>query len=137
MGVYKHFVQPGRVAFISHGKDAGKLCVIIDAIDCNRVLVDGPCSGVSRQEVNLKRIHLTKFRLKLAHTARTKIVRKQWKAADITKKWQETNWAKKLEAKKRRAKMNDFDRYKLMRAKQARNRIIRTEYNKQIKKRRT
>ncbi|XP_070574222.1 large ribosomal subunit protein eL14-like [Ptychodera flava] len=133
MVVYKHFVEVGRVAFIGHGKDAGKLCVIIDVVDQSRVLVDGPCSNVRRQAVNLKRLHLTKFKLNIAHTSLTKTVRKQWEAEEITKKWKETNWAKKIETKKKRAQMTDFDRFKLMRAKQARNRIVRTQLNKMKK----
>merc|ERR1711872_424007 len=130
MVVYKHFVEVGRVAFIAHGKDAGKLCVILDVVDQSRVLVDGPCSGVLRQAVDLKRLHLTKFKLKLIHTSGTKAVRKQWEKDEITKKWQETNWAKKIQIKQKRAQLTDFDRFRLMRAKQARGRIIRTQFNK-------
>ena len=35
--VYKRFVQIGRVALINAGADEGKLCVIVDIIDQNRV----------------------------------------------------------------------------------------------------
>ena len=58
---FKRFVEVGRVALIQYGDDAGKLCTIINIIDNNRVLVDGPSplTGVSRKAVNLKRIMLT------------------------------------------------------------------------------
>ena len=47
---FKRFVEIGRVAVISYGPDSGKLCTIVDVIDHNRVLVDGPAAitGVHR-----------------------------------------------------------------------------------------
>ncbi|XP_077982865.1 large ribosomal subunit protein eL14-like [Glandiceps talaboti] len=128
--VFTQFVEIGRVAFIAHGKDAGKLCVIIDIVDQNRALVDGPCTGVLRQALNFKRLHLTPFNIKIPHSVKTKVVRKKFEEAEIKKQWEATNWAKKIEIKKKRAALTDFDRFKLMRAKQARGRIIRTQYNK-------
>jgi large subunit ribosomal protein L14e len=35
--VFERFVEIGRVAYIAHGDDKGKLCVIVDVIDQNRV----------------------------------------------------------------------------------------------------
>lgn len=35
--VYSLFVEVGRVAFINYGPDAGKLVVIVDVVDQNRV----------------------------------------------------------------------------------------------------
>ena len=58
---FVRFVEIGRVCLINYGPDAGKLCTIIDVIDNNRALVDGPESvtGVHRHAINLKRIQLT------------------------------------------------------------------------------
>eukprot|EP00965_Chrysotila_dentata_P039915 1325924-Pleurochrysis_carterae.AAC.5 len=58
---YKRFVEVGRIALICYGPDAGKLCTIINILDHNRVLVDGPekITGVHRHEINIKRIMLT------------------------------------------------------------------------------
>jgi large subunit ribosomal protein L14e len=39
-------------------------------------------------------------------------------------KWSETSWAKKLEAKKKRAALTDFDRFKVMIAKKQRSKAI-------------
>ena len=39
-------------------------------------------------------------------------------------KWEGTSWAKKLAAKKRRAALTDFDRFKLMIAKKQKSKII-------------
>ena len=38
-----------------------------------------------------------------------------------------TRWAKKIEVREKKAKMTDFDRYKVMKAKKMRNRLIKIE----------
>ncbi|KAL8618072.1 60S ribosomal protein L14 [Nucella lapillus] len=128
--VFERFVEVGRVAYIAHGNDKGKLCVIVDVIDQNRALVDGPCSGVLRCDLNFKALHLTQFTVKVGPSARTGTVRKAWEKAEVSKKWEETTWAKKIAARERRAQLSDFERFKLMKAKQARNRLINVEYGK-------
>ena len=125
---FRHYVQIGRVAYISFGKDAGKLCAIVDVIDQNRALVDGPCTSVQRQSVKFKRLRLTKFRLKFPHSTSTKVVRKAWEAEKITEKWNETSTAKKMAARKLKTTMNDFDRFKVYKVKQTMNRIIRNQF---------
>uniref|UniRef100_A0A0B7AFQ4 Large ribosomal subunit protein eL14 domain-containing protein n=1 Tax=Arion vulgaris TaxID=1028688 RepID=A0A0B7AFQ4_9EUPU len=57
-------------------------------------------------------------------------VRKAWEKADINKKWEQTTWAKKLATSQRRGQLTDFERFKLMKAKQARNRLINVEFGK-------
>ena len=37
--------------------------------------------------------------------------------SDVQKKWEDSSWGRKLLVKKRRAALNDFDRFKLMLAK--------------------
>ncbi|WAR11420.1 RL14-like protein [Mya arenaria] len=107
-------VEIGRVAYIAYGDDKGKLCVVLDIIDQNRVLVEGPCTNVARKEFNMKAIQMTQFLLKIPHSCRQKVVRKAWEKEEITKK----------------ANLTDFDRFKLMKAKQCRNRIVNTEFGK-------
>jgi len=46
--VYNTFVQIGRAVHINYGPSKGKLAVIIDIINENRVLIEGPTSGVDR-----------------------------------------------------------------------------------------
>merc|ERR1712142_1029268 len=110
-------------AYVAHGDDRGKLVVIVDVIDQNRALVDGPCSGVSRKDMNFKALHLTKHTIKIGPSARSGTVKKAWEKADMTKQWEASTWAKK-------PTLTDFDRFKLMKAKQARNRIINIEFGK-------
>ncbi|XP_026870220.2 60S ribosomal protein L14 [Electrophorus electricus] len=128
--VFKRFVEIGRVAFVAFGPHEGKLVAIVDVIDQNRALVDGPCSGVKRQSMPFKRMQLTDYVIKVPHSARQKYVRRAWEKAEINQKWEASNWAKKIEARKKKAKMNDFDRYKVMKAKKMRNKIIKHEMKK-------
>ncbi|CAL8364456.1 unnamed protein product [Boreogadus saida] len=128
--VFKRFVQIGRVAYVAFGANEGKLVAIVDVIDQNRALVDGPCTGVKRQSMPFKCMQLTDFVIKVPHSARQKFVRKAWEKAEVNQKWEQSSWAKKIEAKKKRAHMSDFDRYKVMKAKKMRNRIIKHEVKK-------
>uniref|UniRef100_A0A2K5YH56 Large ribosomal subunit protein eL14 n=1 Tax=Mandrillus leucophaeus TaxID=9568 RepID=A0A2K5YH56_MANLE len=112
--VFRRFVEVGRVAYVSFGPHAGKLVAIVDVIDQNRALVDGPCTQVRRQAMPFKCMQLTDFILKFPHSARQKYVRQVWQKADINTKWTATRWAKKIEARERKAKMTDFDRFKVM-----------------------
>ncbi|XP_059470306.1 large ribosomal subunit protein eL14 [Neocloeon triangulifer] len=127
---FQRFVESGRVAYIADGDHSGKLCTIVDVIDQSRALVDGPETGVPRTAVRFKQLHLTKFKFSLPYTAPTRLVRKNWKDAKITEKWAESSWAQKIAARKRRDALTDFDRFKLGRARQTRNRIITRVYQK-------
>ena len=62
---FKRFVEVGRIGLITYGPDSGKLCTIINVIDGNRVLVDGPepVTGVHRHALNLKRLQLTDIKI--------------------------------------------------------------------------
>ncbi|NUN34828.1 hypothetical protein GJQ63_26475, partial [Escherichia coli] len=128
--VFKRYVQIGRVAYLSFGPHAGKLVAIVDVIDQNRALVDGPCSGVKRQAVPFKCMQLTDFVLKFPHSARQKCVRRAWEKENVNEKRGQTRWAKKIDAREKKAKMTDFDRYRVMKAKRMRNKIIKTELKK-------
>nr|CAB3265699.1 60S ribosomal protein L14-like [Phallusia mammillata] len=131
--VYKKFVEIGSVVYISQGPQAGKLAAIVNVIDQNRLLVDGPCNNVPRCVVNLKNVHLTKFRIDLKWGSRTSTVKKAWETSNVNESWADSNWCKKIQAKARKAQLTDFDRFKLMKLKQKRRRIIASELNKMKK----
>merc|ERR1711971_438654 len=88
------------------------------------VLLDGPCSGVERQEYRIKNLHLTPLKITSPFSARSKVVRKAWEDEKVTEKWAESGWSKRMVMKARRQGLNDFDRFKLMKAKSARNKIL-------------
>ena len=74
---FVRFVEIGRVALITYGPEKDKICTIIDVIDNNRVLVDGPLSGVKRQEINIKRIQLTDITMKCKLNSSQKCAQQQ------------------------------------------------------------
>ena len=125
---YTKFVQIGRVAYVAYGPEEKKLVAVVDIVDQNRVLVDGP--NFRRQVLNLKTLYLTKYYIRIQHGARAASVKKAWEKAEIDKKWSESSWAKRLAAKVKRTAMTDFDRFKLMKAKQARSHLITLEAGK-------
>uniref|UniRef100_A0A914E6L0 Large ribosomal subunit protein eL14 n=1 Tax=Acrobeloides nanus TaxID=290746 RepID=A0A914E6L0_9BILA len=128
--IYNKFVEVGRVVFIAKGKDQGKLAVIVNIIDGNRTLVDGPSTGVIRGVRNFKDLHLTKYKVPIRLGQRTKGVKEAFEKAGINEQWKNSLWAKKLEKRHIRANLTDFERFKVLRAKQLRNRILRTELGK-------
>merc|ERR1711931_119881 len=130
---FKKFAQIGRVVYLIAGKYRGQLAVIVDIIDTNRALVEGPCNGVPRQEIKFCEMHLTAYLLKIGRSQKTKFLRAAWTKAKITEKFQASKWNKNLQKAALREKMNDFDRFKLGRTKQARNKIIGQAYV-QVKK---
>ena len=73
-------------------------------------MIDGPCSGVPRQQFRIKHLHLTPLTTKFPFSARTAVVRKAWNEAEVSKKWEESSWAKRMEAKAKRKGLTDFDR---------------------------
>ena len=94
----KHFVEIGRVAVVHFGPSAGKTAAIVDVIDQNRALIDGPVSGVKRQAIQFKRLRLTQFRIRIPNGTSSKTVAKAWAKDEISKKWKETKQAKRLES---------------------------------------
>lgn len=119
-------MEVGRVVLINYGPDEGKLATVIDVIDSNKCLIDGPAdiTGVSRQVISFTRIALTDFTVKVQRSARQKSLIKAWKEADLMAKWEASSWAKKLASKKKRANLDDFGRFKVMVAKKQKAAII-------------
>lgn len=56
-------ISLGRVIYINFGPLAGKIAVVIDIVNGNRVIIDGPGLGVERQMISNKRLTLTKYRI--------------------------------------------------------------------------
>jgi large subunit ribosomal protein L14e len=126
---FTRFVEVGRVALVNYGPETGKLCTIIDVVDQTRALIDGPTklTGVSRQIITLKRLSLTDIKVKIGLNARQKSLEKAWAKGDVVAKWAATSWAKKIAAKKKRASLNDFGRFKMAAAKRKRNAAVKAK----------
>merc|ERR1712130_573978 len=84
------------------GPNKGKIAAIVNVIDQNRVLVDGPTSGVLRQAYPIKQLEANK----------------------VDETWANSTWAKRMAVKAKRAGLTDLDRFKLRKAKSARNKIL-------------
>merc|ERR1712046_214538 len=113
--VFSKHIEIGGVVF---SEKANKPAAIVNVISLNRLLVDDGSLG--RFEVNTKDIRLTDLKVKINWGARPGTVKKAWAAAGIDAAWSATSLAKKA----RRANLSDFERYKLMRLKQQKARIV-------------
>jgi len=124
--VFKRFVEVGRVVLINYGPEKGKLATIIDIVDQNKCLIDGPAdlTGVSRQVISYGRIALTDLTVKIQRNARQKTLLAAWKEGDVQAKWDASSWAKKLNSRKVRANLSDFARFQVMVAKKQKSEII-------------
>ncbi|KAG8477794.1 hypothetical protein CXB51_027778 [Gossypium anomalum] len=109
---FKRHVEIGRVALVNYGKDYGKLVVIVDVVDQNRALVDAP------DTIDINRV------------PKKKTLIDAMEKADVKNKWRNSSWGRKLIVQKRRASLNDFDRFKLMLAKIKKAGIVRQELAK-------
>uniref|UniRef100_A0A7S2B0T1 Large ribosomal subunit protein eL14 domain-containing protein n=1 Tax=Alexandrium andersonii TaxID=327968 RepID=A0A7S2B0T1_9DINO len=126
MAMFKRFVEPGRLAVVTYGPCAGKMCTIIDIVDQQRVVVDGPQSltGVARHMMPIRRLSLTDLKAGIVRGAREKTLRKALEKDDILSKFKATSWGKKIGAREARASMTDFDRFKVQMAKKRRSKAI-------------
>uniref|UniRef100_A0A7S1VK00 KOW domain-containing protein n=1 Tax=Sexangularia sp. CB-2014 TaxID=1486929 RepID=A0A7S1VK00_9EUKA len=118
--MFKRFVEVGRLVYIAFGPDAGKIGVIVEIIDLNRILVESP-SFITRKAVNLKHIYLTKQMVEgVSRGMRRGKVLKAWEAGKVTEKFNATAFAKKRAALAKRAESTDFERFQLRAAKKQR-----------------
>ena len=67
--------------------------------------------------MNFKRLSLTDIKIDIKRIPKKKTLVEAMEAADVKTKWVNNSWERKLIVQKRRAALNDFDRFKLMLAK--------------------
>merc|ERR1711874_42935 len=108
-------MQVGRVVYINYGPCKGKIAVVVDIVDENRILVAGPTTGVNRQVMPSKRVALTRLRIPtvMRNQHEANLV-KNITAYNMEQKWLETGHGKKLTAQIQRSKNTDFDRFRAM-----------------------
>jgi large subunit ribosomal protein L14e len=111
---FSRLVRIGQVAVVSYGPFANKPVIILDVVDSNMVVVDGPTSGVERQVINVKRLALTELRLKVARAARPKTLLKALEENDVIAQFKATSWGQKIARGERRATLTDFERFQVM-----------------------
>merc|ERR1712226_772787 len=119
--VFTKHVEIGRVVVVPC-KQA--IYTIVDVVDSKHVMIDSPKKD---SRFNMNNIQLTKFKLDFLHGARTATVKKAWEAAGMDSKWAETAWAKTLAKKNTRANLGDFERFQVMKLKQAKRALIQNQ----------
>jgi large subunit ribosomal protein L14e len=115
----------------NYGEDYGKLYVISDVLDQNRVLVDSP--EMTRKVESLRRLSLTDQKVEIPRLASKKVLRAKLTESGALAKFQASSWGKKLAKQTAKASMNDFDRFKATMAKMMKARAVRKVVN-QLKK---
>merc|ERR1712029_172544 len=124
--VFEKFVEVGRVAVIADGANKGKIAAIVDVIDQNRALIEGP--GIPRGAARLSTLHLTK--LKVKHPAKSSILKKAWEAEEVTKKFEASGWGQRIKKATVRANLTDFEKFKVNKLKAQRRRLVAQQVNK-------
>ncbi|KAJ2915544.1 hypothetical protein MD484_g4869, partial [Candolleomyces efflorescens] len=115
----------GRVVLLKNGPSSGRIAVIVEIIDHNRAIIDGPTTSVPRQSYPFKHLTLTGLKLTgLPRAAGSGIVKKLVEKEAVVEKWNKSSWAQKREASEKRRSLSDFDRFKvLVLKKQRRDRV--------------
>jgi large subunit ribosomal protein L14e len=124
---HARFVEIGRVGYVNYGPEQGKLCVIVDVVDAKRALVDGPTTGVLRQQLPFTRLSLTEFVIPLKRNQKSSNVAKILDEHEIVKKWNNSVAGKHVASRLRRASLTDFERFKLMVAQKKKSSTLRKE----------
>ena len=130
--VFRRFVEVGRVIIVNYGPLVGKLAVIVDILTTTKVLIQGLKGGVKRQELSLRRVTLTDYKLDIKRGAKEAEVFKAIEDFKLEDKFKTSTYYKKNEIRQKRANLTDFDRFKVMRLRQKRS-ILRHKACKGIK----
>ncbi len=74
-------MEIGRVCIKIAGKEAGKLCVVVDKLDRNFVIIDSPY--VKRRRCNIRHLEPTEHVVKINKGAESKEVEKTLRKANL------------------------------------------------------
>ena len=118
--VFRKFVEVGRVVIVNYGPLVGKLAVIVDILTTTKALIQGLKGGIRRQEISLRRVTLTDYKLDIKRGAKTAEVYKAIDDYKLEDKFKKSSYAKNQEQRCKRANLTDFDRFKVMRLRQKR-----------------
>ena len=118
--VFRRFVEVGRVIIVNYGPLVGKLAVIVDILTTTKALIQGLKGGIKRQEISLRRVTLTDYKLDIKRGAKQAEVYKAIDDFKLEDKFKTSAFYKKNEIRQKRANLTDFDRFKVMRLRQKR-----------------
>lgn len=115
-------IELGRVALVNLKADKlyGKLVVVVDLVDQNRVLVDAP--GIKRCIINLKRLAITPITLDTGRCPDAAALAAAHKGAAA--EFAASKWGQKIARQSARKALTDFDRFKVAIARSKRSAIV-------------
>ncbi|GBG87089.1 hypothetical protein CBR_g44545 [Chara braunii] len=128
---FRRFVEIGRICLVNYGEHYGKLVAIVDVVDQNRALVDAP--DVTRQQISFNRLSLTDLKVDILRMPKKDTVKEAFVKGEVYQKWAGSAWGRKLEVRKKRAGLTDFDRFKIMTARMKRSYHVKRELAKMKK----
>ena len=108
---FSRFVEAGRVAVAVYGPLKDKPVIIVDIIDQNRIIVEGPevpRQVISTRWVSLSPLVLPHFNRGTGSSALKAILAKN----DVIAQWKDSAWGRKIAVRQNYAKLNDFERFK-------------------------
>lgn len=121
---FKFVLEPGRLCMINYGPLAGQMVTIVDILDKNRVVIEGPTPEggfMKRQAWSTKQLHLTPLvstyengqgeQTKLYRGAKQTKLLKALNSSNTMAKWHASPHAKRLARKEVRQGLNDFERF--------------------------
>lgn len=86
--------------------------------------------GVERQQLPIRWLSLTDFKIDIARSTNSKLVKETLEKSGVVEAFKKTTWAKKVAAREAKKSMTDFDRFRFMIAKKRVNHAINTEVKK-------
>lgn len=109
----KLFIEIGRVALIKNDEKENKVCVIVDIVDQTKMVIDGPCTGVSRRTIHSKNLFLLDFVLSIERGADSDKVKKIFSKEKVLEKLKKLDSYKLVLAEEKRKSLTDFERFQV------------------------
>ncbi|KAL0238974.1 hypothetical protein PCE1_004665 [Barthelona sp. PCE] len=120
--VFKRFFEVGRLCLVNYGQNSGKLGLVIDIIDANRVIF-GFESG-ERAVVPTKRLTLTPQVVTMPRGVRTAKLLKIADETKVFKQFHESKWGQRRVAAEKKRSLNDFEKFAAMVERRERAKLI-------------
>ena len=124
-------MEIGRVVYINYGPLVGKLAVVLELINKNRVIISGPGLGVPRSVITIRRIELTKFKIpNVQYGVKEGELKKAIDSFKLLERFNKSSRGQKILNSHKRSQLGDFDRFKVTILKRKLAKASRTQINK-------
>ena len=90
-------MEIGRVVYVNYGTLVGKIAVVVELVNKNRVIISAPGLGVARTLITNKRLELTKFKVpNVSYGVKEGELKKHIESFGLLKKFNETERGRKI-----------------------------------------